>query len=239
MADKQYIDIHSHILPGMDDGARNIEQSLEMLRIAEEQGICIMYATPHYMPGKGKPSIERIERKIRELQDAADQAGIRVSIRPGVEYYYMEEILELFEQGKVITLGDSNCVLIEFDPSADRLYIRNALEEVISFGYTPILAHVERYISMMEKGFTYVEEYRNMGVMMQVNSASVSGDVGKKTQKNVKAMLKKHLIDFVATDAHSARSRAPYMEKTAKLLEKKYGKKYRDQLLHENATKYL
>lgn len=239
MVDKKYIDIHSHILSGMDDGAKSMQESLEMLRIAEQEGIRIVYATPHYMPGKGRPSKKIIEQKIEELQKYAKEEKIGVTVRPGAEYYYMEEILELFEQEQVITLGNSNYVLIEFEPFADRLYIKNALCEILAYGYIPILAHVERYRSLMTKDFLELEDLHQIGVQMQINSRSVEGKLGLKIQKNVRKLLKKHLVDYIATDAHSTNNRRPYIKKTAELVARKYGEKYRDEILFINAIEYL
>ena len=87
---KGYIDIHSHVLPGLDDGSQSMEQSLAMLRIACEQGIETIVATPHNMPGKGRPDRERVEEEVRRLQKAAVERGIPVRLSQGCEYYYRD-----------------------------------------------------------------------------------------------------------------------------------------------------
>lgn len=233
-----YVDIHSHILPGMDDGSRSIEQTLRMLEIAVSQGISVMIATPHNMPGKGCPSERTVRERTAELQKIIKKEGIPIQLFVGTEYYYREEVPELLEDGRGIPLANSECVLVEFEPFAERNYIRNALRDIWSLGYRPVLAHVERYVRLMEK-ISVLDELRKMGVLMQVNAASVIGDNGWQTKNDVKNMLKNQLVDFVATDAHSDGRRAPYMEKCASVLYRKYGEEYADALLFGNAERYL
>ncbi|MBQ4536485.1 MAG: hypothetical protein II994_02565 [Lachnospiraceae bacterium] len=234
----KFIDIHSHILPGMDDGSRSMRQSLDMLRIAEEEGITTMFATPHNMPGKGCPKPEVVYENVEALKRAAKDAGISIEIMPGTEYFYREEVLEILEEEAVITLGASDCVLVEFDPIAEKVYIRNALREVMAAGYHPVIAHVERYAKLMaDKAF--VKELKQMGVLVQINAASVTGDNGRHAKWDVKRLLKAQLVDFVGTDAHSDGRRAPRMEKCANILYKKYGAEYADALLFGNAEYYI
>lgn len=230
-----YIDVHSHILPGMDDGSRNREQSLRMLEIACKEGITIMIATPHNMPGKGCPGRETVERKCEQLQEAAGEAGLTITILMGTEYFYREEILELLEEGRGITLAGTDRVLIEFDPGADKIYIRNAVREILSLGYVPVIAHVERYMHLMEKGFGAISEMRKMGALIQVNSASVTGDNGFKTKQAVRALLKMRLVDLIGTDAHSDGRRSPGMKDCADYLQKKLDPEYASYLLEVKA----
>lgn len=232
-----YIDIHSHILAAMDDGSKSMEQTLAMLDIACSQGISSMIATPHNMPGKGCPSAAKVFENVRMLRDVVKREGLPVDIYAGTEYYYREEVLELFQNEEAITLGASNCVLVEFDPMAERIYIRNSLREILGTTYKPVIAHVERYAKVMED-LSVLRELKKMGVLVQVNAASVTGDNGMRTKNNVKKLLKEHLVDFIGTDAHSDGRRAPYMEKCADILYKKYGADYADALLGDNAEEF-
>jgi protein-tyrosine phosphatase len=232
-----YIDIHSHILPAMDDGSKSLEQTLAMLNIACSEGITSMIATPHNMPGKGCPTALSVHENYEKLRQAVERAGIPISIFPGTEYFYREEVLEIFQNEEAVTLGASNCVLVEFDPMAERRYIRNSLRDVLGTTYTPVIAHVERYIKVMED-ISVLRELKKMGVLVQVNASSVTGDNGLKTKSAVKKLLKEELVDFIGTDAHSDGHRAPYMEKCADMLYKKYGSSYADALLGDNAEEY-
>lgn len=233
-----FIDIHSHILPNMDDGSHSVHQSLEMLRIADNQGITVMIATPHNMPGKGCPSPGLVYESVERLQEIALREEIPIRIMPGTEYYYREEVLELLEEEAGITLGNSCCVLIEFDPMAERVYVRNGLRNILAIGYRPVIAHVERYVKVMED-ISVLWELKKMGVLIQINAASVVGDNGRQAKKDTRRLLKEHLVDFVATDAHSDGRRAPLLEKCADILYKKYDGNYADALLFGNAEEYL
>lgn len=233
-----YIDIHSHILPGLDDGSRSMEQSLEMLRIACEEGIELIIATPHNMPGKGQPSLETVRGRIEELQKLADEEGIPIQIFMGTEYYFREKVLELLEEEAGIMMCGTEFVLVEFEPMVEKIYFRNALRDILASGCRPIVAHVERYANIMgDKAMLH--DLKKMGALIQVNAASVIGDNGRQAKKDVKRLLKERLVDFVATDAHSDGRRAPFMHKCAAYLYKKYDAEYVDELLFGNAQSYL
>ena len=233
-----YIDIHSHILPGMDDGSRSMGQTMRMLETAVNEGIAIMIATPHNMPGKGCPPGSVVRRKAAELRRTVEQEGIPIEIIPGTEYYYREEVPDLLDSGDAVTLGDSHCVLVEFEPLAERNYIRNALRNILGLGYTPVIAHAERYVKLMED-IAILYDMRKNGILVQVNAMSVTGDNGRQAKKDVRNLLKKGLVDFVATDAHSDGRRAPYMQKCADILYKKYSAEYANRLLFKNAEEIL
>ena len=234
----EFADIHSHILPMLDDGSKSVEQSVNMLQIAAQEGIGYMIATPHNMPGKGHPSYERICDRTRTLQELCQNRGIPINIRIGTEYFYREEVLEILEQEEAVTLNGSECVLLEFDPTVDKVYFRNAVRDVMATGYRPVIAHVERYLNILQD-IALLTDIKKMGALLQVNAASVVGDNGRPIKKDVKELLKRHLVDFVATDAHSDGRRAPYMQKCASVLYKKYGREYAEALLFGNAEKYL
>ncbi len=232
-----YIDMHSHILPGMDDGSRSMGQTLRMLETAVSEGITTMIATPHNMPGKGCPPGSVVRRKVDELRRTVEQEGIPLEIVAGTEYYYREEVLDILDSEDAVTLGNSDCVLVEFEPLAERNYIRNALRNILGLGYRPVIAHVERYAKLMEDASVLFDMRKN-GVLVQVNAMSVTGDNGRQAKKDVKGLLKKRLVDFVATDAHSDGRRAPFMRKCADVLYKKCGADA-DRLLFGNAEAFL
>lgn len=233
-----YIDMHSHILPGMDDGSRSMGQTLRMLETAVSEGITTMIATPHNMPGKGCPPGSVVRRKVDELRRTVEQEGIPLEIVAGTEYYYREEVLDLLDSEDAVTLGNSDCVLVEFEPLAEKNYIRNALRNILGLGYRPVIAHVERYAKLMED-ISLLTDMRKNGILVQVNAMSVTGDNGRQAKKDVRNLLKKGLVDFVATDAHSDGRRAPYMAKCAEVLRRKCSAEYADRLLFGNAEDLL
>lgn len=227
-------DIHTHILPAIDDGAKNWDQSYEMLDIAYKQGIKVLIATPHYMPGRRKGKAQRIISGVEQLQAYADKQGYDISIFPGNEIYYHDEVPELLEEGDILTLAGSEYVLVEFSPMDDARYIRNALANIQSAGYKPIVAHVERYESLCKKPFDRIAELHQMGVLIQVNASTIEGRMGRQTQGDVMKLLKLGLVDFIGTDAHSAGTRAPMVKKAVAILNRKLPKDYTDKILFAN-----
>ena len=169
---------------------------------------------------------------------AAPYSGIPLEILAGTEYYYREEVLDILENGDGIPLGNSDCVLVEFEPLAEKNYIRNALRNILGLGYRPVIAHVERYAKLMEDASVLFDMRKN-GILVQVNAMSITGDNGRQAKKDVRSLLKKGLVDFVATDAHSDGRRAPFMDKCANVLYKKCGAQYADRLLFGNAEELL
>ncbi len=229
------VDVHSHILPALDDGSRCMEQSLKMLRIACEEGIRAMIATPHNMPGKGSADRETVEDSLAELRDEAAKSGIFLKLFPGMEYFFRQEVLDILEKGEGITLAGTDCVLVEFDPYEEKKYIRNAVRDILALEYIPVLAHVERYAGLMEKDREAVRELRAMGALIQVNCGSVTGDFGRAAKRDTRALLKEGLVDLVGTDAHSDGHRAPRMRECAAYIRRKYGEGYARALLSAKA----
>lgn len=233
------IDMHSHILPGLDDGARNWEQSQKMLEIASKQGIKKIVVTPHFMPEHKNPSKEKVLEKLTRLQAYADEHNYGIKLFSGQEIYYHEEVPDLLEEGKILTLAESDYVLVEFSPMDDFRYIRNSLAAIQAVGFSPVIAHVERYESVCQKPFDKLKELRDMGVLIQVNMASVEGKMGKKIQKLVLSMMKKQLVDLLGTDAHSDGSRAPYVCGCKDILCRKCPADYIEKIFYKNANKII
>ncbi len=233
--DVRITDVHAHILSGIDDGARNFEQSKRMLDIAYTEGISKIITTPHFMPERSNASKEMIKEKLDRLQRYSDEQGYGICLFSGQEIYYHEEVPELLEEGKIYTLADSGYVLVEFSPMDDFRYIRNAMASIQSVGFKPIIAHVERYECICEKTFKRIIELRDMGVLIQVNMSSVEGKMGRKTQKFILSMMKNQYVDLLGTDAHSDGSRAPYACNCKKILSRRFPEEYINKMFYANA----
>lgn len=233
------VDIHSHILAGVDDGAGSWEEAVRMLMTAQKQGIKAIVATPHFMPGRRNASTEHIKKAVAQLQGLADENNCKIKIFAGNEIYYHEEALKELEKGRIFTLADSSYVLVEFSPLDDYRYIRNSLSQLQAAGYSPILAHTERYESLCKKPFDKIDELRSMGILIQINTGSLEGKMGKTMRARVFAMLKKQQVDFVATDAHGMKDRTPGMEKSRKIIKKKCSREYAERLFYKNAEELL
>ena len=232
-------DIHCHILPGLDDGPRDMEETLDMLAIARDEGIHHMIATPHYKAGHKNAGTKTIRQRLSEVEQIAKSRGIDVKLYPGNEVLFFSDIENKLEKGQIMTMNDTEYVLLEFLPNNDYTYIRNALDCVRGMGYSPIVAHIERYDCMIRHP-EFVKELHDMGMDIQVNAASITGEAGRKSKLFVHKLLKQELVDFVSTDAHKRSGRAPRIRKCAEELYKKYNSTYINTILYENAkTKLL
>jgi protein-tyrosine phosphatase len=229
----QYIDIHSHILPGIDDGAKDFSTSMKMLRTAFKDGAEQIIATPHNKPGRHNAGAERMASLIAELEKQLKDEGIPLKLYPGNEFYYRAGLTEEIMEGKGLTMAGTSFVLTEFSPMDDYDYIRNGIYSLVAFGYRPILAHVERY-SKINGRTDRVEDLTEMGCYIQVNAGSVMGDLGFGTKLFTRKLLREGLLHFIASDAHDTGNRPPKLSACASYVEKKYGKAYALELFYEN-----
>ena len=228
-----FVDIHCHVLPGLDDGAENMETAREMLQIAYKEGIREMIATPHCFASRKSASVEQIAETIRDVERRMEQWGIQIKLYPGNEIFYRSEVPDLLEEGQIATLAGSRYVLVEFDPVTEYSYLRDAIKKLDSYGYTPILAHTERYECLWKKK-EKLQRVRDHGGLIQVNAASFQGGMFDEMARRAKYLMKNDLLDFVGTDAHSNGKRSPKMKETASYLYKKLGSKKADKILVHN-----
>lgn len=235
---KPYIDIHSHILPGVDDGAKNFEMSLRMLRQAEQDHISNVILTPHYKPMRHNLPPETMMEVYNELERKKEEAGIQIGLHLGNEIYYSSEIISALESGRAFTMADSSYVLAEFSPKEDYGYIRDAAYSLLAEGYAPILAHIERYGCLMEKKVR-VEELYDMGCYLQVNASSIIGENGMESKRNVKWLLKREYVHFAASDCHDDKRRMPELSQAAAYVSRKFGETYCDRIFRDNAESLL
>ena len=231
-----YIDIHCHVLPGVDDGSSDMDETMEMLRIAEKNGISDMIVTPHYKQGRVGTPRKVIGEMIGKVEKYARLSDISIRLHPGTEVYYNSSLEEKLESGWLATLNDTEYVLVEFSPFEAFPYIRNALEDIFSLGYKPVVAHVERYQCMLGS-VENVRVLHESGCRIQVNAGSVAGKYGWKVKHFIRKLLKEQLVDYVGTDAHDQKVRTPEMEKCAEVIRKTCAREYADGVLFANARR--
>lgn len=233
------IDVHCHIMPGTDDGARDMGETLKMLEIAESEGITHMIATPHYKSGYHNASPEKVKGLMEDVMAAARGCGINMKLFQGNEILYHDEMYQGIEEGRISRMNETDYVLVEYMPSDPFQYIRNSLDEIISEGYQPIVAHVERYGCMVDN-IDNVIEIKRMGAEIQVNASSIVGDMGKDAKKFVHRLLKEQIVDYVGTDSHHCEGRrTPKMRECSEILYKKYDEDYVNEILYINAMDRL
>lgn len=233
-----FYDIHCHMLPHVDDGSHSTSMSRDMLRIARKNGIRHVVLTPHYMIGRFELTREEIYDQYRLFVAKVEEEFPEIEFFFGREIFFGEEIMELLQDNIISTMNDTDYTLIEFHPSATASYIAQSLYKVENAGYTPILAHVERYPDLF-KNVKMIEQIIESGAYIQVNASSVTGKMGNAVKRHIIKLMKKDFIHFVATDAHSNRTRAPYLEDCVKYMEKKLGSDYVRRLLIDNPEKML
>lgn len=232
------IDIHNHILPGVDDGAGSIKEAADMCALAVEEGIRTIVITPHYHLGMQAAGNDRRDNMLQLLEEEIEHLGLSLQIYRGNEIYYSVQAVEDLKAGKARTMGSSQYVLTEFSPGAEYSYIRMGLNHLIQEGYHPIIAHTERYKEIVcDKSRIY--ELAEMGSYIQINASGIMGMSGRKVRTFCSEMLKEELVHFVATDAHDLKDRAPRIRKCADYIIKKYGAAYAKRLFIDNPQKML
>lgn len=234
----QFVDIHCHILPGVDDGSQTPEETKAMLQKAWDEGIQIMVATPHYHKQRGKNDIELIKKQLLLTRKLAKEVNPKMQICLGMEIYYGEDVPELLKEGRVVSIRKSRYILVELSPGDEFQYILNAVRKLQMSGHTVIIAHIERY-NCLRKDISNVEYLREMGAYLQVNTGSITGSYGRSVKKFLREVLKAHLVQLVGTDAHGSERRTPKMQEAYKEVVKRCGEEYADQIFGQNAKKVL
>lgn len=231
------IDIHSHILPGVDDGAKSLDEALQMLEIAMQEGIEAMIATPHYEVGMKKGYVKKCLDVYAKLQENILTKELPIQLYLGNEIYYSESVLELLQKGEINTINSTPYVLVEFPIHIGQQSMERALNNLFYAGYWPIIAHAERYSVLRD--IDKVSNLVRSGVYIQVNADAILGEEGWTTKRFCRRLMKKGLMHIVATDAHRANRRKPIIKECLEYIEKKYGKDYRKQVSEDNPLKIL
>ena len=232
-----YIDIHNHLLNGVDDGARNPEMTAKMLQIAYDDGIRGIICTPHYLPGVYNVGKEERALRVKHLAGVAKKFFPSLQLYEGCEYFAASgSFLTDYEKGGCGPLADSKYVLAEFSPMTPGDLIELRLMEIVSSGFWPIVAHAERYEAFEADAFRlHVASF----CYIQINAESVIGDAGNKTKKLARKMLSEGSVSFVATDAHGAHHRKPVLSECARDIEEHFGTEYMETLLYYNPKAIL
>ena len=224
------VDIHCHILPGVDDGSPDMETSRAMIRDAYEQGVRYIIATPHYRPEMFEPSMKKVIRVYHELRDYAEEVGI--GLRLGCEYYRNEQMIRHLDKKLRPTMLGSRYVLTEFSTNDSFVTVRNYIYELITKGYRPIVAHVERYFCCQEP--ERIQELKKLGAQIQINADSVLGYEGHTIKKFCAGLMKDDLVDLIGSDAQNLEGRKMNLGKCATNVRKKMGQDYAEEIFVDN-----
>lgn len=195
------VDIHSHLIPGIDDGSQSMDQTLGMLLKFKELGIRRLVTTPHVMSDVYKNTPAIILSGLELVQKEIESHNIGIELSAAAEYFYDEFLIEKVKNKELLTFGD-NYVLFEFSFSTEPHQIAELIFAMKTHGYQPILAHFERYPYYFDNPEKYVEEFKNKGVKLQLNLNSLTGHYGPKVRKQAELMIDKGWVDLVGSDCH-------------------------------------
>ena len=232
------IDLHSHILPGVDDGSVDMEMSIRIAEKYVENGYERVIATPHYIDGvKQYPRLELLSR-ISDLNSSLQTEGIDLEVIPGNEIYISPSTIEDLVTGKALTLNHSRFVLLELPSNDVPKYTDSVIYELQIKGFFPIISHPERNVRIIENP-NILYSMLEKGALAQLNLQSLEGMYGKPAMDTALILLKHNMIHFAATDTHSDGRRSPDTRRILKLLEKKVGKEKYWKIIYENPERVL
>ena len=234
---EKLIDIHCHILPGLDDGAVTMEESLNALAAARDQGISSIICTPHFYPDGKNPSPEQIRQSLEFFKQKAASAGFSFEFYPGQEAMYSSELPRLLELGEVLTLADSRYVLVEFLEDASYREIMKGLLKLMDYGYLPILAHYERYKCLMNK--QRKEELKQEKILLQMNFDTVQRTYGIFHKNPFKKDLEEGLVDFMGSDCHGTHFRQYRIVPSLYWMEHSLSQEMNQKILMDNPSNIL
>ncbi|MFO7763699.1 MAG: CpsB/CapC family capsule biosynthesis tyrosine phosphatase [Wenzhouxiangellaceae bacterium] len=204
-------DLHCHMLPGIDDGSRQMEQSLAMARIAVADGISTTVVTPHHLNGVYSNPARQIRAGIEALNEALERAGIGLNILPGSELHLTPELPAELDQGTALTIANQGkAALVELPVHTVPMGAEHLLEQIIAMGLTPLIAHPERN-SELRRSPERLGEWVEMGCLGQVTVQSCTGRFGEAVQRAARTMVQRGCIHVAASDAHRDRRRVPQL----------------------------
>lgn len=232
------VDIHIHVIPDIDDGSDNLEESLNMLRLAAAQGVTSVIATPH--SSAFDFGYDKVRKEYAGLLSAVSEERIPVRILLGAEILCyesdMDEIIHYLQMGIYPTLNNTRYVLAEFFPNASKKAIEYCLYRLIEAEYIPVLAHAERYHNF---DLESADRLHREGVLIQMNVYSVREESYDRIKKRVRKLLDQQLVDFAGSDAHGMQHRPPSYTPGMEYMYGNYEHTYVDKILQDNAVTLL
>jgi len=222
-------DLHSHLIPGIDDGVKDFDESIEIIRELQELGFKKIITTPHIMHHRFPNTQEKILEVYSQLQYELKRKNIQMKVDVAAEYYYDEYFVALIDKRELMTFGD-NHILFELSYTLKPFMMEQTVVKLLAAGYRPILAHPERYTYY--KTLQDYERVKDMGLLFQINAISLDGFYGKNVKKSAELLVEAGLVDFIGSDIHSMK----YLDAFAKVLQSKLYKKCFEQNIIQNSS---
>lgn len=234
------LDLHIHIIPGVDDGAQDYEDSIGMAELAWECGIRTICATPHANQMGRYENFYTAEfaRRFERLQGMVKANGLPLQILEGQEIMASDDMVRKILEGKLISLNGTQYYLVEFPFGASPDWISDRLEDILQIGGTPLIAHVERY-HCVQSDPGYVYDWIAMGCATQMNKGSVQGRFGQRVMQTCVPLLNYELIHCMASDAHGPIRRTPWMQDAYEFIQQHFDTEYAERLFDKNPRHIL
>ncbi|MGH4119870.1 tyrosine-protein phosphatase [Clostridium sp.] len=213
------IDFHSHIIYGVDDGAKTLDMSLQMLKNAESEGVEYICATPHFITEEFEISCEKYIKKLEELVLETREENLSIKILSGLEIYMHPSLPKLYKEKKIWGINDTEYLLIELPMGQFPMYTEDIFYELMLLGAKPILAHPERNYKIMQN-HDLATNLIKQGVLMQTNVGSLLGDYGKEVKKTAQDFVKGNMIHILGSDGHNITSRKTRLKDGYELIKK-------------------
>lgn len=233
-----FIDMHCHIIPAVDDGSPDIVHSTAMVRDAIQEGVRAIITTPHYECGGKNVDLVTLGEIRDWLQDEASKVDKEFKIYEGHELLYSDSLLEHVKSKKALTLAKSRYVLIEFPIRVSYESMYQGMKNFVNAGYSPIIAHMERY-ECLKKDDALIEELIQLGCYFQMNSEGLMGSLLSLDMKRNKKLIASGYIHIIASDGHNMRMRPIRMKEVAEMITKKFGQEVADTLFIHNPNKII
>ena len=234
---KGFTDIHQHLIFGIDnDGPITIEDTYNMIVANKQEGIGSVFATPHITPGIIPFSMNEYLAKVEKAREFCWRHSITMNIYTGGEILYTDMTPNYLQEGKIPTMAGTSFVLVEFPVDVQYNKIVSALKKLNSYGYIPILAHIERYRSLTIYPFRALKLREQCDVRYQVNCSTIINKTGFRLKYFLKVLFDHEMVDAVASDAHNTKSRPVIMEKVYDALRRRYGRSCAARLIGYNGN---
>lgn len=233
-----FADIHNHMLFGVDDGARSEQEMDQIIDASYADGARHLCFTPHYHPGYFGEHQEQIAAAFDLAKKYASERYPDLSLYLGNELRYERSCIEWLEEGRCRTLNDTEYLLVDFLYPEPAENIVDAMLRILNAGYTPVLAHVERY-EKLHRDLREIDQFKSWGVILQVDAQSPVGGLGHGSKVRARRLLDAGVVDLIASDAHDLTHRPPQLQPCIDLVSRKYGAGYARQLFWEESLRIL
>lgn len=233
------IDIHTHILPSIDDGSRNISDTVNMIKEAKKAGFSDIITTSHYIENEYNVSKNDRQKIINGIQGIIKKEKIDINLYNGAEIYITDKLVDLVKENIVPTLAESRYVLFELPLSTSNvLYLDQVIEDLITAKYKPIIAHPERY-DIVKENPNLAVDWVKKGVLLQANYASIIERYGRKSRQTLLKLLNANAIHFLGTDTHMPNTIYTQMDEIIKEYENEIGEEKLEELSETNPRKII